>query len=157
MTLRAFVLVAALSILAVASAASAHVTVWPKQSEAGAREKYVIRMPNEKAAATVRLDAAFPAEVRVSSFQQTPGWTIAVRRGVDGAITGASWTGELAADQFVEFGVAAVNAKAGGTATWRFVQTYADGTRVEWTGAPGSKTPAPQVVLQPASGAAAHH
>src|SRR5581483_4539978 len=43
-----------LVILALAPAAGAHVTVWPSQSELGAREAYVIRVPNEKKAATVR-------------------------------------------------------------------------------------------------------
>jgi uncharacterized protein YcnI len=157
MTLRLLTFVAALSTMAIAFGASAHVTVWPKQSVQGAREKYVIRMPNEKSSPTIRLDAEFPVEMRVTSFEQTSGWTIAIRRNGEGAITGASWTGELPAEQFVEFGIIGVNPKAGGPLTWRFIQSYADGTRVEWTGEPGSKTPAPQVMLRPATEAASHN
>ncbi|HEY3950741.1 DUF1775 domain-containing protein [Phenylobacterium sp.] len=139
----------ALALAAAPLAAQAHVTVWPRQSQLGAREAYVIRMPNEKKAATVRLDAEFPPEARVTSLRQAPGWRIEPKRDAAGAITGASWAGELPPDQYVEFGVQAVNPKAGATLTWKFVQTYADGTRVEWTGAPGTPTPAPQVRLLP--------
>ena len=154
---RAALALAALAVLAVAPVAAAHVTVSPRQSELGAREAYVVRMPNEKKAATVRLDAEFPPEARVTSLRQAPGWTIQVRRDGAGAITGASWAGDLPPDQYVEFGVQAVNPKAGATLTWKFVQTYADGTKVEWTGAPGTPTPAPQVRLLPGSEAESHH
>ncbi|HEX3886233.1 MAG TPA: DUF1775 domain-containing protein [Phenylobacterium sp.] len=131
--------------------AVAHVTVWPRQSEQGARESYVIRMPNEKRSATVRLDGEFPAEVRVTSVRQAPGWTLEIKRDAAGAIVGASWVGELPPDQFAEFGVLAVNPKEGSAITWRFTQTYADGTTVNWTGAPGAPTPAPQVALRPSA------
>lgn len=79
-----------------------------------------------------------------------------IRRNGD-AIAGASWTGTLAPDEFVEFGIKAVNPAAAEALTWRFIQSYADGTKVEWTGAPGSKTPAPQVVLRTATAGAPHH
>lgn len=132
-------------------AAQAHVTVWPRQSEQGAREKYAVRMPNEKKADTIRLEGQFPAELKVSSFQQTPGWKIEVRRDAAGAIVGAVWTGVLPPDQFAEFGVSATNPKAGASLTWKFIQTYADGLKVEWTGEPGSASPAPKVELRPAA------
>ena len=133
-------------------AAQAHITVWPKQSDLGAREKYVIRAPNEKKAPTVRVEGVFPREVRVTAVEQVPGWTIDVRRDGGGAIVGATWTGNLPPDQFVEFGLLAANPKTGSVLTWTFTQVYADGARVEWAGPPGAATPAPQVQLRSVQG-----
>jgi uncharacterized protein YcnI len=145
---RAAALLVGLATIALRLSAVAHVTVWPRHSVLGAREKYIIRMPNERRVATLRLEAKFPAEARVSSLEQTPGWTVEAERDASGAIVEARWSGQLPPDQFTEFGVLALNPKVGETLTWKFVQIYADGTRVDWTGAPGSATPAPQVQLR---------
>jgi uncharacterized protein YcnI len=151
--MRRSVLMATLAAALIPLAARAHVTVWPRQSELGAREKYVVRAPNEKTVATVRIEGEFPPEVRVTQLAQVPGWTIEVRRDGAGAIVGAAWTGNLPPDQFAEFGLLATNPKAGAALAWRFTQVYADGSKVEWTGPPGSRTPAPQVELRPAGSA----
>lgn len=152
--MRRSILLAALAAALIPLAAGAHVTVWPKQSELGAREKYVVRAPNEKTVATVRIEGEFPPEVRVSQLEQAPGWAIEPRRDAAGAIVGAIWSGNLPPDQFAEFGLLAANPKAGAVLTWKFTQIYADGSKVEWTGPPGSRTPGPQVELRPAGPAA---
>ena len=151
--MRLAVLLTTLALAAAPLAAQAHVTVWPRQSDQGAREKYAVRMPNEKKADTIRLEGQFPSELKVSSFQQTPGWKIEVKRDAEGQIIGAVWTGVLPPDQFAEFGVSATNPKAGASLTWKFIQTYADGLKVEWMGEPGSASPAPKVELRPAASA----
>ncbi|HEY8572714.1 DUF1775 domain-containing protein [Phenylobacterium sp.] len=153
--LKSLALAAALSL--VGGTALAHITVWPRQSVQGAREKYVVRIPNERRAPTVRVEATFPAQVKVSAFEDKPGWKVEPRRDASGAIVGAVWTGSLPPDHFAEFGLLAMNPASGSALTWRFVQVYADGTRVEWAGPKGSATPAPQVELQPGSSSAPHH
>ena len=75
-----------LAALLAASIASAHVTVSPKRSAPGERETYVIRAPNERRTATVRIEGEFPPEVKVTSFEAKPGWTIEPKRNADGAI-----------------------------------------------------------------------
>ncbi|MBW8783229.1 MAG: DUF1775 domain-containing protein, partial [Novosphingobium sp.] len=75
--------------------ASAHVTVWPKESAAGAREKYEIRVPNEKQVNTVGIELRFPNGVRVTSLEQVPGWSIVIDRDGAGNIVGAQWRGQL--------------------------------------------------------------
>ena len=128
--------------------ASAHVTVWPKESTAGAREKYEVRVPNEKQADTTSVEVRFPAGLSVTAFEQKPGWfTEAVTEA--GKTVGVRWTGKLPPHQFTEFGLLAVNPAADRELVWTAVQTYADGTQVKWSGAAGSKTPAPRVVLKP--------
>jgi hypothetical protein len=139
----------AILLLCISAAASAHVTVWPKQSAPSAREKYEIRVPNEKKVDTIAVEVRFPAGVRVTSIEQKPDWRTEPLRDASGQLVGARWTGKLAPEQFTEFGVLAVNPASGGDLAWSAIQSYADGTKTEWSGAAGSKTPAPRVTLKP--------
>jgi YD repeat-containing protein len=136
--------------LAMSAPAAAHVTVWPNQSAPGAREKYELRVPNEKQVDTIAVEVSFPTGLKLTSFEQKPGWNTEVRRDASGAITGARWTGRLPPQQFTEFGLLAGNPASGRDLVWTAVQTYADGTKIEWSGPAGSKTPAPRVTLVPA-------
>jgi uncharacterized protein YcnI len=123
--------------------AHAHVTVWPRTAAPGGFERYVIRVPNEKNSATTRVEIRFPAEVRISSFLDVPGWNLQVLTDSAGKITGAVWTGTLPPKRFVEFPFIGVNPKSGTTRlVWPAFQTYADGEVVQWTGPTGSKRPA---------------
>ena len=133
-------------LLCSAATAAAHVTVWPKTSAAGAREKYEVRVPNEKDVDTIAVEVRFPAGLRVNSIEQKSGWRTEPLRNAGGELIGARWTGQLSPHQFTEFGLLAINPDAR-ELTFTASQMYADGTRVEWSGAPGSKTPAPQVTL----------
>lgn len=142
---------AALLIAVTPAAAFAHVTVLPKASTAGAWEKYDIRVPNEKQVATTSVEVRFPAGLRVVSFEEKPGWTVEVLRNSAGAIEGARWSGHLPPERFVELGVVAVNPDGGSELVWTARQNYTDGTSVDWSGAAGSKTPAPRVTLNPHS------
>jgi uncharacterized protein YcnI len=142
--MRAFLILAA---AAFGVPASAHVTVWPKQSSAGAREKYEVRLPNEKEVDTIAIELRFPAGLKVTSLEQKPEWRTELLRDASGAIIGARWTGKLAPMQFTEFGLLAANPASGGDLVWTATQIFSDGSRVEWSGAAGSKTPAPRVTI----------
>jgi uncharacterized protein YcnI len=134
--------------LTAAGPALAHVSVWPKESIQGAREKYEIRVPNEKQSDTIAVEVRFPAGLKVSSFEQKPGWSTEPLRDASGVLVGARWSGRLPPMQFTEFGLIAAN-PATSELLWTATQTYADGTRMEWSGAAGSKAPAPRVTLKP--------
>jgi uncharacterized protein YcnI len=136
------VLLAIALTLAVASLALAHAVVYPKTSKTGGYEKYVLRVPNEKATATTRVEIRFPAGLRVTSFGDVPGWQIEVLTDSAKRIIGAVWTGSLPPQRFVELPFVGANPKTATTLVWPVYQTYADGPRVEWTGAEGSKSPA---------------
>lgn len=142
-------LVAALVCLLAPALAFAHAVVFPKASAPGAYERYVLRVPNEKAVATVRVELRFPADLRVTSFGDVPGWKLEVLTDSAKRVTGAVWTGTLAAQRFVEFPFVAVNPKGAAQLVWPAFQTYADGERVEWTGAEGSKSPASVTAVGP--------
>ena len=128
--------------LAVVSLAFAHAVVYPKTSKVGGYEKYVLRVPNEKATATTRIEIRFPADLRVTSFGDVPGWQIEVLTDSAKRIIGAVWTGTLPPQRFVELPFVGANPKAATTLVWPVYQTYTDGPRVEWTGPAGSKSPA---------------
>jgi uncharacterized protein YcnI len=139
--------------VAVPTLSWAHAVVFPKTSTLGAYERYVLRVPNEKAVATTRVELRFPAGVRVTSFADVPGWQLEIVTDSAKAITAAIWTGNLPAQRFIEFPFVAVNPKTDARLEWPAYQTYADGQRVEWTGPEGSKSPASATMVAAAAAA----
>lgn len=142
--MRSLLIFAALSL---AAPVAAHVTVSPKESTAGAHEKYEVRLPNEKSADTIALELRFPAGLNVNSIEQKAEWRTELVRDAAGAIVGVRWSGKLAPMQFTEFGLLATNPASGNDLVWGATQFYADGTKIEWSGPAASKTPAPRVSL----------
>ena len=130
------------ALLFVPAVARAHAVVYPKASAAGAYERYVLRVPNEKGSSTTRIEIRFPDAARVISFADVPGWQVAPVLDSAQRIVGAVWTGTLPPQRFVELPFIAVNPKTPTQLVWPVFQSYADGERVEWTGAPDGKTPA---------------
>jgi uncharacterized protein YcnI len=129
------------TILVVPSIVFAHAVVFPKTSTPGAYETYVLRVPNERDVATVKVEIKFPDGIRVVSFGEVPGWKLQVLADSTQRVTGAVWTGVLPKERFVEFPFVAVNPKDSTTLTWPTYQTYEGGERVEWTGPDSSYTP----------------
>jgi uncharacterized protein YcnI len=142
-------LLVTLFVMAFAGVASAHVTVWPKQSKANAYERYTIRVPTEKDIPTVKLRVELPAGATFSSVLPVPGWKFETEKDAFGKVVALVWSGgEIKKGEFMEFGISVKNAKDPGDTVWKAYQTYSDGSVVEWTGAPDSKTPAPMVKLE---------
>jgi uncharacterized protein YcnI len=122
--------------------------VTPGEAPTGAYQRYVLRVPNERGSATVRVHMVFPAGVRVISFDEVPGWTLETTTTDGGASHAtATWTGTLPAARFVEFGFIGVNPAEPTTLVWPVVQSYADGFLAEWTGPSDSPTPASATVV----------
>ncbi|MEA3080590.1 MAG: hypothetical protein QOD54_258 [Sphingomonadales bacterium] len=139
-------LMISLAAVALASSASAHVTVSPQQSAPGAREKYELRIPNERKSATITVEFHFPTGLRVTAVEQKPGWQAEALRDPAGNLIGVRWIGSLPPEQFTEFGLIGVNPTAG-ELVFTAIQAFADGTKINWSGAAGSKTPAARVRL----------
>ena len=149
---RAVILTATAAVISPA-AARAHAVVFPKQSAPGAYERYVLRVPNEKNVETKTVEIRFPADARVISFGDVQGWALEVVRDSAQRIVAARWSGTLPPERFVEFPFVAVNPAGDGRMVWPAYQTYADGERVEWTGAEGSDKPASATTIgAPSSG-----
>ena len=141
-------------VLLVAPVAFGHIKIYPTQSTFGAREKYTMRVPNERQSPAIRVEGEFPAGLEIYDFEFKPGWKIDFKKNDKGKIIGATWTGKIAPNEFVEFGMLAINPKDGDpNLLWRFYQYYEDGFKEEFTAAPDAKMPLrpmPQVTLKPA-------
>ena len=145
---RRVALLAATATLALPTFVFAHAVVYPRESAPGAYEKYVLRVPNEKSVTTTRVELRFPSEVRVVSFGDVPGWTLAVEADSAKRVVAAVWTGTLAPQRFIELPFVAVNPRVDARLVWPAYQTYADGERVAWTGPADAKTPASTTMIR---------
>ena len=145
------ILLAGASLWMCVDVASAHIRIFPAESTAGAREKYTMRVPNEKQVATIRIEGEFPSALKIYDFEFKPGWKVDIHKNADGQIVGATWVGTIAPYEFVEFGMLGINPKQAEPLVWKFVQYYADGKTEEFTGPVGSPYPAPTVILKNAA------
>jgi uncharacterized protein YcnI len=136
-----------LTLAASAGTAFGHVTVQPKQSGAGATERYTLRVPTEKFVPTVRVDVEFPASLEVSSFEPKTGWKIEEKKNASGKLVGVILNGSLPPGESAQFNFTAKNPGAAGKLSFKAVQIYEDGTKSEWTGPEGSRMPAPVVEI----------
>src|ERR1700678_1462455 len=134
--------------LACASLAFAHIRIAPTESAPGAREKYTMRVPNEKQVNTIRVEGEFPAGLQIYDFEFKPGWKIDFKKDESGKIVGATWTGKVQPYEFVEFGMLGINPKEETNLVWKFVQYYEDGSKEEFTGPVGSRLPSPVTILK---------
>ena len=128
-----------------------HIRIAPTESSTGAREKYTMRVPNEKQVACSKIEGEFPAGLDIYDFEFKPGWKIDFKKNDKGKIIGATWTGKMMPYEFVEFGMLGINPKEGTELVWKFVQYYDDGTKEEFTGPTGSRLPSPVVTLKAAA------
>jgi uncharacterized protein YcnI len=125
-----------------AAQALAHVTVWPRESQAGRSEKYLVRVPTEGKVATTEVELVVPANATVVMLGAPAGWTHEVRREGD-RIVRVIWKMEIKPGEFAEFPFIARNPKDGTEIVWKVRQRYADGTSSDWVGAAGERRPAP--------------
>jgi periplasmic copper chaperone A len=160
--------------LILAPAAAAHVTLNPREWEAGGFAKFDVRVPNERDNAdTTRITLKFPPEVISASFEPVPGWDRTVKMAqldepiddegeqITERIDTVTWTGgRIRPGEFQEFGVSfqVPEDSVGEALAFPAVQRYSGGETVRWIGPEDADTPAPLVqVLEPAEeeGAAA--
>jgi uncharacterized protein YcnI len=155
---------AAAAILALPAAASAHITVNPREATPGGFSVLTVRVPNERDnKGTVKVDLRLPHGVL--SYKKVAGWKVKLTKTklatpvtleglkVEREITRVVWTGNpkkggiIKPDQFEEFplSVRVPDGNVGDDLVFRAFQTYRGGEKVSWTGAPSSDTPAPRV------------
>jgi len=146
LALSAFVVLAALTITA---AASAHAKVSPSVVQAKDSEVFTLAVPTEKEnATTTSIEFTPPKGFGIDSFFPSPGWKRSVQSsgsGDDAVVQKVTWsggsvpTGEDAAFSFL--------ASTSGTGTYTFTvrQTYSDGSIVDWSGPESSDSPAPTI------------
>lgn len=132
--------------LVVPALAAAHVGVRPRESKAGADEKYTVRVPTEGKVATTSVELEIPAGVTVLEVMKIETATFDIKK--DGTrITSITWTKEIPPGQSAEFVFHARNPAEGTSIVWKSHQHYADGTASHWVNAPGERQPAPVTKL----------
>lgn len=127
------------------NAASAHVTVDPKEVPKDSYQKFTVRMPNEMDKPVTKLKVIVPKDVDISSVEPKPDWTYTVSKDNTDKITSVTWTASgkgLLPEQFTEFSVLGKVSKDAKELSWKTLQTYAGGNVVKWVGAEGSEHPA---------------
>lgn len=121
----------------------AHVGVRPKESAPGVTQQYTMRVPTEKAIPTVRIELEVPSEVQISRVDDVPAWKVELRKDSTGKTTAIVWSGSsIAPRQVGQFTFTAQNPREETTVAWKVIQVYEDGSRSEWTGPQGTRTPA---------------
>ncbi|WP_344655941.1 YcnI family protein [Catenulispora subtropica] len=166
---------AAVSLVAAAAVASAHVTVNPNTAQQGSYTKVSFRVPNEeKDQSTTSVEVDLPADHPIASVsvKPVPGWTATATTSTlatpiktdDGdvtqAVTKIVWTGgKIDPGQFQEFDVSmGPLPKDTDQLVFKALQTYSDGNVVRWIDVPqaGQEADHPAPVLHlTAAGAAA--
>lgn len=142
-------------LVALPGVAAAHVTVQPREVTQGSFEVFTVRVPTEKQAPTVKVEVQFPQGVTISRFEPKPGWQYEIKRDSANRIVGVVWSGgSLGPTEFGDFRMQGRIDKDATRLEWKAIQTYGDGSVVEWTGPEGSEHPASVTKVKPAAPAA---
>lgn len=126
--------------LALAGAALAHIEVSPGRVPAGATETFTVEVPTEKEVPTTEVRLELPEGFEATGAETPEGWQGEVRGNA------LVWTGgEIPVANSEEFAFEATVPEEAGSFALDAIQTYGDGSVVEWTGAADSEEPAPVV------------
>jgi periplasmic copper chaperone A len=154
--------------LAVPATANAHVTVNPREWEAGGFARFAVRVPNERDNAdTTRVTVQLPENVVSASFQPVEGWkrTVTMERldepieeegeePITERLATVTWSGgRIRPGEFQEFGISfQVPEDAVGQALkFPSIQRYSNGEVVRWIGPEDADEPAPVSEVLPAA------
>ncbi|MBM3818325.1 MAG: DUF1775 domain-containing protein [Acidimicrobiia bacterium] len=143
-----FVSAAAALALLLPAVAGAHVSITPRESTAGATEKYTIRIPTEGKVATTGAEIEFPAGVIVETIQAPMGWKYDVRR-QDDRVVAMTIHADVKPYEFIEVSFVARNPREGAQIVWILRQRFADGTVTDWTRGPNGTRPTAVTRLAP--------
>ena len=130
------------ALLAVSAPAWAHVVVSPEEVRAGDYETLTVSVPTEKEIPTTKIRVEVPEGFLLSGVQPVPGWEYSFEED-GGIVTAVTFSGgEIRPREFQQFLVQAQAPEEPGEYPWKAIQTYEDGSVVEWVGAPESEEPA---------------
>lgn len=146
--MRTIVITAFAATAILAGAAQAHTSIWPRQSQLGATEKYTIRIPTEGQVATVSVEVDVPEGVIVETMQVPNGWQYEVRRAND-RIAGITYRMNIKPAEFIEIGLVARNPRQGTELVWGLRQRFADGKVEDFTRTAAGIRPTARVQLLP--------
>jgi uncharacterized protein YcnI len=142
------------AMLSVSAPVWAHVVVSPEEVTAGDYETLTVSVPTEKEIPTTEIRVEVPEGFLLSGVQPVPGWEHAFEED-GGIVTAVTFSGgEILPREFQQFLMQAQAPEEPGEYPWKAIQTYKDGSVVEWTGPPDSEEPAS--VIEVVSGGSEH-
>lgn len=128
--------------------AEAHTTIWPRQSIAGAMEKYTLRVPAESQVMSKGAELEVPEGVIVQTIGAPAGCTYDVKR-QDGRIAAIRWRMDIKPGEFAEFTFVARNPQNANRLVWTLREFFADGKVTDFTNGPDGLYPNAVVKLTP--------
>jgi uncharacterized protein YcnI len=130
------------TMLTVSAPAWAHVVVSPEEVAAGDYATLTVSVPTEKEVPTTEIRVEVPEGFLLSGVQPVTGWEHAFEED-GGVVTAVTWSGgEIGPREFQQFLVQAQAPEEPGEYPWKAIQTYGDGSVVEWSGPPDAEEPA---------------
>jgi uncharacterized protein YcnI len=136
-------------LLVAAPEALGHARVSPAVSLSGQLQLYSLAVPTEKEGlSTTKVVLTVPNGFGIDSFVPAPGWTMSERsRGAGEAavVEQVTWSGghtPTGRDSLFQF---LAQPASPGTYTFRVLQTYSDGSLVDWSGSQSAEDPAPTI------------
>src|SRR5918911_647938 len=128
------------AMLAVSAPAWAHVVLSPEEVTAGDYETLTVSVATEKEIPTTKIRVEVPEGFLLSGVQPVPRWEYAFQED-GGVVTALTFSGgEIRPQEFQQLLLQAPEEP--GKYPWKAIQTYEDGSVVEWTGPPDSEEPA---------------
>ena len=128
--------------------AQAHTTIWPRESMAGAMEKYTVRVPAESQVMSKGAELEVPDGVLVQTIGVPAGWKYDVKR-QDGRIVAIAWHMDIKPGEFAEFTFVARNPENQNQLVWKLREVFADGKVTDFTNGPQGIYPTAVVKLTP--------
>ncbi len=117
---------------------SAHLTVSPLQSKAGATQKYEARVHNEGKVAATAIDLEIPDGVTVTDVTKPATGSFTTKKTGD-RISMITWQVEVAPNKYLALPFTARNPDNATELHWSMHEHLADGTVVDWSDKPGAK------------------
>jgi uncharacterized protein YcnI len=144
--------------LVAAAQASAHAVISPPAAEKGKLQVFTLSVPTEKEnATTTKIELDVASGFAIDSFAPPPpGWKQSVQAkgsGEEAVVQKVTWTGgktPTGQDSVFMFNASASKSQ---DYNFRVLQTYSDGSVVDWSGPESSDTPAPVVQASSTLGA----
>ncbi len=133
--------------LSVAPGAGAHVQVIPARAAVDDGVLFTMLVPNERETANTEVELKFPAGTLPYGFEDPPGWKRQTILAPNKSVDRVRWTGSLKPKDFARFTFLAGTPPKAGALDWKAIQTYEDGVKVRWIGAPESESPASRTIL----------
>ena len=130
-----------LTLVLASNVAHAHVVVLPRESQAGAEQRYTVRVPTEGQVTTTSVELEVPADVTVTEVPSGQGYAVDVRREA-GRIVAITWKQDIKPRDAATFVFVARNPRAD-RIVWRAHQWFADGAVTDWVGVEADRRPAP--------------